>query len=874
MVCMRLFPLFNSILRTALDADGKKIVNLGSPTQDSDAATKKYVDDKQQTIVLDDTVTETSSNGVKSSGIWSWVKSLLPHWLTSNYAEPATVASVANKRDNDDLAVYKLVKSAFVLHKDGLTDVTLPFIGKDQGKPYPYSEYDWVYPIGETTAFHAIVFSDGQWKLNVADGAEYVYSPASEDALRIEFDNGYVATRSSIISTIPVDNQKLSVVATGDAQTPANGDLVKYDATNDRFVSATAGTDYRDPQDNTCHKTEYVYTCDPESHGGQKYRIVHDDEVSIDWFLYLGNSRVGVSSEDSGVIYDEVNGQNVAYTRSAVCSNGKRFVTEDVAAKQSDIKIKANSSAFAPEYDATSAYSVGAIVCHDGNIYQCKTAITEGGEAWNAGHWELKKLYDLLSVKADKSQLDALDDKRGKDNLAVYEVVRTENTDWTWTSENKELADELNAKGTKPVWIAEEGFWDDVSPLPESFIFNGGDFSSGRDSLVVTIKFANGSDDNISATATRPRYMDETLGSAKTNQQLAAVATGDAQTPANGDLVKYDAANDRFVKAVAGEDYIPLVEDANNNKTAVTIGDRTRDKPIGPFSIANGTFVTASEYYSHAEGSDTVASGVTSHAEGLLTIADGQSSHAEGRSTAAYGNYSHTEGCYSKTRKNDDYAFAWNGDDTKTKESPYISNGPGTFNINPAGGPAGFWIGGQTLPQVINAAIAGKANLESLALEYISTSAYSVGAIVCHEGNIYQCKTAIPEGGEAWNAEHWDLRKLDDFFTESNSLLNGRLAYSRNETGLKDRAFNTLSFDGTEYNLSTALAAVTPTASGQPRDLLIVATATAATTISFTAGTIKGDKPTIDGSGTWLITLTEYASGVWYCRQIKMEDAA
>ena len=93
-------------------------------------------------------------------------------------------------------------------------------------------------------------------------------------------------------------------------------------------------------------------------------------------------------------------------------------------------------------------------------------------------------------------------------------------------------------------------------------------------------------------------------------------------------------------------------------------------------------------------------------------------------------------------------------------------------------------------------------------------------------------------------------------------------------TGLKDRAFNALSLDGTEYNLSTALAAVTPTVENQPRDLLIVATATAATTISFTSGTIKGDKPTIDGSGTWLITLTEYASGVWYCRQIKMEDAA
>ena len=128
-------------------------------------------------------------------------------------------------------------------------------------------------------------------------------------------------------------------------------------------------------------------------------------------------------------------------------------------------------------------------------------------------------------------------------------------------------------------------------------------------------------------------------------------------------------------------------------------------------------------------------------------------------------------------------------------------------------------------------------------------------------------------GGATATVEN-GVAKLSNFFTKSNSLLNGRLAYERNETGLKDRAFNSLTFDGTEYNLSTALAAVTPTASGQPRDLLIVATATAATTISYTAGTIKGDKPTIDGSGTWLITLTEYASGVWYCRQIKMEDAA
>ena len=75
----------------------------------------------------------------------------------------------------------------------------------------------------------------------------------------------------------------------------------------------------------------------------------------------------------------------------------------------------------------------------------------------------------------------------------------------------------------------------------------------------------------------------------------------------------------------------------------------------------------------------------------------------------------------------------------------------------------------------INSATRGKADRASLAPEYSATSAYSVGPFVYHDGSIYQCKTAIADGGEAWNAEHWELRKLDDFFTESNSLLTGRV---------------------------------------------------------------------------------------------------
>ena len=363
---------------------------------------------------------------------------------------------------------------------------------------------------------------------------------------------------------------------------------------------------------------------------------------------------------------------------------------------------------------------------------------------------------------------------------------------------------------------------------------------------------------------------------------------------------------------------LPLVEDANNNKTAVTIGRRTGN--VGENSLANGYGVVASGAYSHAEGVDATASGIYSHAEGFLTTASGNNSHAEGYYATASGNNSHAEGflttasgdCshaegyYAHTKKQDSSAFAWNGDETRT--TPYESHGSGTFNINPVGGMDGFWIGEQTLASILtnkadkadisandptfsNAVLAVGLNIDTNSVAVLNDIAATFGGFPIEGtattvgGLLAALAAAIAwlkknkvgsfasVGGASATVEN-GVAKLSDFFTESNSLLNGRITYKRNATGLKDRAFNALTFDGTEFNLSTALDGVTPTASGQPRDLLIVATATAATTISFTAGTIKGDKPTIDGSGTWLITLTEYASGVWYCRQIKMEDAA
>lgn len=300
---------------------------------------------------------------------------------------------------------------------------------------------------------------------------------------------------------------------------------------------------------------------------------------------------------------------------------------------------------------------------------------------------------------------------------------------------------------------------------------------------------------------------------------------------------------------------VPLVEDRYGNKTAVTVGSRKSGSIVGQGSFAAGFDVSASEDYSHAEGQETNASGLFSHAEGFVTTAEGFASH--------------TEGGKARTLSGHTLAFAWNGDNSRSEDDPYTSHGEGTFNVNPVGGLGGFWIGEQTLDAIINAAVKNKADSASLALEYSATSAYSVGAIVYHDGNIYQCKTAIAAGGEAWNAAHWELRKLDDFFTESNSLLTGTIdarlpypLYSVPSTGLlKDRAINT-----------TSLASVTVPENFT--DLLIRASVASSLSVTMPSAITTKYGDTFPGeAGEYLITITKTGASEAYVRTIKLEVA-
>ena len=165
--------------------------------------------------------------------------------------------------------------------------------------------------------------------------------------------------------------------------------------------------------------------------------------------------------------------------------------------------------------------------------------------------------------------------------------------------------------------------------------------------------------------------------------------------------------------------------------------------------------------------------------------------------------------------------------------------------------------------------ITDAATMASLAPEYSPSSAYAVGSFVFNDGNIYQCTTAIADGGEEWNAAHWELRKLDDFFTESNSLLTGTIdarlpypLYAVPSTGLlKDRAINT-----------TSLASVT--VPDNFTDLLIRASVASSLSVTMPEAIATKYGDTFPGeAGEYLITITKTGTAEAYVRTIKLEVA-
>ena len=323
------------------------------------------------TIEFDDEPTEGSQKAARSGGIWSWVKSLLPRWLTSDYAEPATVASVAKKADRPALPVTA-GNFAALTADGGIKDSLMN--PRDFARTY---ELDGYLPLtgGVVNGVQIGVIASGYASMN------RVFSFGSP---RIDLYEEYnLLERFSGIKWYY-----------GESEDPANEIAIKGDVSG--LASSKADKTTPSADGNLAALTA-------DGNLADSYTNPQD--------LALKNQVNGMADSDSGFVSGSGDGlrfefgsgeQRLAVLKGRVIvdRDGKDAGEQSVA-MLADInyatKDKADRTSLAPEYSATSAYSVGAFVYYGGNIYQCKTAIADGGEAWNAEHWELRKLGDFFT---------------------------------------------------------------------------------------------------------------------------------------------------------------------------------------------------------------------------------------------------------------------------------------------------------------------------------------------------------------------------------------------------------------------------------------------------------------------------------------------
>lgn len=110
-----------------------------------------------------------------------------------------------------------------------------------------------------------------------------------------------------------------------------------------------------------------------------------------------------------------------------------------------------------------------------------------------------------------------------------------------------------------------------------------------------------------------------------------------------------------------------------------------------------------------SQGSNTVASGVASTAIGWNTTSGGRCGFASGYNTSASADASRASGIYTwahaygagaygaGANASNGFSYVWSPVEVSTVGAMYGSHGIGTFNVNPAGGLGGFYIGNDTL---------------------------------------------------------------------------------------------------------------------------------------------------------------------------------
>lgn len=280
----------------------------------------------------------------------------------------------------------------------------------------------------------------------------------------------------------------------------------------------------------------------------------------------------------------------------------------------------------------------------------------------------------------------------------------------------------------------------------------------------------------------------------------------------------------------------------------VTAG-KSSSVTLGTGATAEGTGTGPTGNYAHAEGHNCGGSGNYGHSEGDSCQANGAASHAEGFGTVAGSNYQHVQGKWNVTDSNNTYAHIVGGGDLITPANIHTLdwNGNGWFAGDVKVGP--------------NSDKLAKEN--ELAPAFSTSTAYTVGAYVTYNGDLYRCTTAHAAG--AWNSSHFTQVSVGE-------ELNGRVIAGDPITvdpGSDSAAGVTMSNDNsgnsTYYKLNGINAADTGFAINSAGNLALSASGTGSD-ISLTADdeiSITGDTVDLsDGTGTVHMTSGDIEASV------------
>ena len=215
--------------------------------------------------------------------------------------------------------------------------------------------------------------------------------------------------------------------------------------------------------------------------------------------------------------------------------------------------------------------------------------------------------------------------------------------------------------------------------------------------------------------------------------------------------------------------YIPQGETTTSIVNTVLLSDLGNTKIVG--SLAQGYDNVASGQYSHAEGTNTTASGRYAHAEGYRTTASGAASKASGLYTKSISRASIALG--TNANATNAFTFVWNTEETGPVGAYYGSHGAGTFNINPKGGIAGFFIGEDNLHTAFYNALTssspvqvtkdyeqedGTTNTVMTTLPSLREAVENVSAAVVLKPSDPLCGWSLPEYVSALQKYEWDSK--------------------------------------------------------------------------------------------------------------------